>query len=78
MSATGAIYESQGQARSEAECVAPGNQQQYETRPEGPKYGRNYALSGLGYIWLFVPGATRFALARGCHIAAPLALYCNF
>jgi len=40
--------------------------------------GRNnagyYALSGLVQIDCRLPGATRFALAPGYHISAPLAL----
>jgi len=46
-SAKGAEYESQGQARSEAERVAPGCDKPEEIRPEGPKYHGYYALSGL-------------------------------
>ena len=39
-------------------------------RPERPKYHHTYyALSGLMRILFFSPGATRFALAPGYHIA---------
>src|SRR6185437_995622 len=44
-SAEGAEYKSQGQARSEAERVAPGCDKREVIRPERPKY--YYALSGL-------------------------------
>src|ERR1043166_7818031 len=68
-SAEGAEYESQGQARSEAERVAPGCVKPKATRPERPKYPhRYYALSGLIRALLSYPGATRFALAPGYHI----------
>jgi hypothetical protein len=46
-SANGAEYVSQGQARSEAERVAPGCNERDEMRPERPKYRRYFALSGL-------------------------------
>src|SRR5215213_7148523 len=47
-SANGARYKSQGQARSEAERVAPGKYTNERFRPERPKYAPYYALSGLG------------------------------
>jgi hypothetical protein len=60
-SANGAEYESQGQARSEAERVAPGYQEHMASRPEGPKYPGNYALSGLEFLIVFTRGdALRF------------------
>jgi|GEM_PF-3367880 len=43
-SAKGAEYESQGQARSEAERVALGCNKPEEIRPERPKYHGYYAL----------------------------------
>jgi hypothetical protein len=46
-SAKGAGYESQGQARSEAERVAPGKYTNERFRPERPRYAPYYALSGL-------------------------------
>jgi len=48
-SANGAEYDSQGQARSEAERVAPGSKNTEAPRPEGPKYYS--ALSGLHRIF---------------------------
>ena len=47
-SAKGAQYESQGQVRSEAEHVAPGNRNKIYLSPEGTKYAGDYfGLSGL-------------------------------
>src|SRR5215213_9748943 len=68
-SANGARYKSQGQARSEAERVAPGKYTNERFRPERPKYARYYALSGLDLNFDSLPGATRFALAPGFFIS---------
>ena len=68
-SANGAKYESQGQARSEAERVAPGNRQSNVPALKG----RNslpisaFQASIWGYVWY--PRATRFALALGFYIS---------
>src|SRR5215216_6942896 len=70
-SANGARYKSQGQARSEAERVAPGKYTNERFRPERPKYARYYALSGLDLNFDSLPGATRFALAPGFYISRP-------
>ena len=64
-------YKSQGQARSEAERVAPGYEEQTLPRPEGPKYTGHYALSGLEFLDVFDQGRRaplRCALAPGFHI----------
>src|SRR5215212_2966197 len=66
-SANGARYKSQGQARSEAERVAPGKYTNEWFRPERPKYV--FALSGLDLNFDSLPGATRFALAPGLYIS---------
>src|SRR6185436_19040591 len=61
MSANGAGYESQGQARSASPLVTTKSTQ---SRPERPRYAtRYYVLSGLKNLIVFLPGATRFALA---------------
>src|SRR5215212_8817057 len=68
-SANGATYKSQGQARSEAERVAPGKYTNERFRPERPKYARYYAPSGQDLNFDSLPGATRFALAPGFYIS---------
>src|ERR1700741_1865764 len=65
-SANGAQYDSQGQARSASPLVCDTCKLR---RPERPKYDTYYALSGLHGLLIFYPGATRFALASGYHIA---------
>ena len=56
MSAKGAEYNSQGQARSASPLVKHPKE---ASRPEGPKYVQSYsALSGLGAFNLCLPGAT--------------------
>jgi hypothetical protein len=50
-SANGAEYESQGQAQSAAERVAPGCNKGEEIRPERPKY-QYYALQGCSGLIL--------------------------
>ncbi|HSE18800.1 MAG TPA: hypothetical protein VLB46_17210 [Pyrinomonadaceae bacterium] len=68
-SANGAEYDSQGQARSEAERVAPGYAKTTRSRPEGPKYTEAITpFQGWNVCLVFLPGATRFALAPGFHI----------
>src|SRR5215204_4018712 len=64
-SANGARYESQGQARSEAERVAPGKYTNERFRPERPKYLAYYALSGLDLNFDLYQGrrASRLPLA---------------
>ena len=58
-SAKGAEYESQGQARSASPLVA---KKPEALRPERPTYTRPYyALSGLGRLFILLPGATRSA-----------------
>ena len=78
ISANGARYDSQGQVRSEAEHVAPGARPPIKGR--GLK-GRNIIPPFQGWTPFFIPlpGATRFALAPGCHISrrwrsSPLAI----
>jgi hypothetical protein len=71
-SANGAQYDSRGQARSEAQRVAPGCGKHLRIRPEGPKYHEYYAPSGLPGLDSVIQGrraALRSALAPGCHIA---------
>ena len=80
-SAKGAEYDSQGQARSKAERVAPG----HEPNPKklGLK-GRNISrritpFQGYAPIFIYVPGATHSASLRACpwlSYSAPLALLC--
>jgi hypothetical protein len=74
-SAKGAVYKSQGQARSEAQRVAPGCEKSEVSRPERPKYKPPYyALSGLAMLFNFV---TRGDALRACpwlSYSAPLAL----
>src|SRR5215213_330942 len=72
-SANGARYKSQGQARSEAERVAPGKYTNERFRPERPKYAPYYALSGLGEF----DSGTRGDALRACpwlSYSAPSAL----
>src|SRR5215212_343832 len=66
-SANGARYKSQGQARSEAERVAPGKYTNERFRPERPKYRIRPFRAGSEFDSL--PGATRFALAPGFYIS---------
>ena len=75
-SAKGAKYESQGQARSEAERVAPGSKKHKASRPEGPKYTYS-ALSGLRHIFLiFIQGRCpdKVGTCPWLSYSAPLAL----
>src|SRR5215204_5828010 len=77
-SANGARYKSQGQARSEAERVAPGKYTNKRFRPERPKYAPYYTLSGLD---LNFDSFTRGDALRACPwllYLAPLALCCDF
>ena len=75
-SAKGAKYESQGQAQSEAERVAPGSKKHKASRPEGPKYTYS-ALSGLRHIFLiFIQGRRpdKVGICPWLSYSAPLAL----
>jgi hypothetical protein len=78
-SAKGAEYESQGQARSEAERVAPGKNTIKRASPE----------KGVIFAYVFrpfrperhilnKPGATRFALAPGFYIPRRRRSTCHF
>ena len=68
-SANGAEYESQGQARSEAERVAPGNTQSNVRALKGRNSLRISALQASISGARGKPRATRFALALGFYIS---------
>ena len=68
-SANGAEYESQGQARSEAERVAPGNRQSNVPALKGRNFLRISAFQASISGARGNPRATRFALALGFYIS---------
>jgi hypothetical protein len=77
-SANGAQYESQGQARSEAKCVAPGKMENGgEALKEQNKIGMVFRTFSALQIFMGGPGATRLAPLSACpwlSYCAPLAL----
>jgi len=69
-----------GQARSEAERVAPGCDKQEEIRPEGPKYHGITPFQGYTAFDSVIQGR-RARFARACpwlSYSAPLALRFDF
>jgi len=76
--ANGARYKSQGQARSEAERVAPGKYPNETFRPERPKYTPYYAPSGLDLNFDSLPRGDALRACPWLFYLAPLALYYDF
>ena len=58
--------------------VAPGCDTVFEMRPEGPQYHKQLRPFRARMFGLFLPGATRFALAPGYHIPRRWRLWSNF
>src|SRR5829696_9589691 len=77
-SANGARYKSQGQARSEAERVAPGKSTNERFRPERPKYTPYYAPSGLDLNFDSLPRGDALRACPWLLYLAPLALCYDF